>query len=272
MNEDIKIVQEHYDSNVLKEWNRIAGRPEFLLTCRMLDRYIKHGDKVLDIGGGPGRYTFHLAEKGCDMTLFDLSPGNIKFAEEKSVELNLPIKTVCGDARTADNLVNEQFDYVLLMGPLFHLLEEADRITAVNAALNLLKSDGLIFVSFINSFAGMVYYMKFAPDAITWEIEQSYIDNVIAKESFKGDKDNTFTRAYFYDQREILPFMSQFPLEKLHLFGQESVTSPCEGNIMSQPPEIIEAWLDLCERLCEREDLLGWAEHIMYVGRKTGEV
>ena len=224
MSDNIKIVQEHYDANVLKEWNRIADRPEFLLTCRMLDRYIKPGNKVLDIGGGPGRYTFYLAEKGCDMTLFDLSPGNIKFAEEKSVELNLPAKTVCGDARIADKLVNGQFKYVLLMGPMFHLLEETDRITAVNAALNLLESDGVIFISFINAFAaGMVYYMKFAPDAITWKIEKSYIDKVIAKESFRGDKDNTFTRVYLHDQHEILPFMSQFPLEKLHLFGQESI-------------------------------------------------
>ena len=180
MEENIKIVQEHYNINPLDEWNRITNKPEFLLTCRMLDKYIKAGDKVLDIGGGPGRYAFYLAKKNCEMTLFDLSPENIKFADKKSLELNLPIKTLCGDARITDKLVNEQFDHVLLMGPLYHLLEASDRITAVNAALNLLKSGGVIFASFINSFAGMVYYMKFAPDAIIWEIEKSYIDNVIA--------------------------------------------------------------------------------------------
>jgi hypothetical protein len=62
MNENIKIVQDFYNANSLGEWNRIAGRPEFLLTCRMLDRYIKPGDRVLDIGGGPGRYSLYLAE------------------------------------------------------------------------------------------------------------------------------------------------------------------------------------------------------------------
>ena len=74
MDKTTKIIREHYDANVLSEWNRIANRPEFLLTCRMLDRYIKPGDSVLDIGGGPGRYSLYLAEKGCDVTLFDLSP------------------------------------------------------------------------------------------------------------------------------------------------------------------------------------------------------
>ena len=266
--ENIKIVQDHYNTNPLGEWERIADKPEFLLTCRMLDKYIKPGDKVLDIGGGPGRYTFYLAKKNCEMTLFDLSPENIKFADNKSLELNLPVKTLCGDARIIDKLLNEQFDHILLMGPLYHLLEVSDRITAVNAALNLLKSGGVIFASFINAFAGMVYYMKFAPGAITWETEKSYIDSVIAKESFRGDKDNTFTRAYFYDQHEILPFMSQFPLDKLHLFGQEGIISPCEANIMSQPKEIIDAWLNLCEMIWERGDLLSWSEHLMYVGKK----
>lgn len=65
--------------------------------------------------------------------------------------------------------------------------------------------------------------------------------------------------------------MAQFPLEKLHLFGQECITSPCERNIMAQPQEVIDAWLNLCESLSEREELFSWAEHLMYIGRKKIE-
>jgi len=269
MDENIKTVREHYDANPAGEWERIAGRPEFLLTCRMLDRYIKPGDKILDIGGGPGRYSFYLAQKNCGVTLFDLSPENIKFAVEKSAELNLPVKTVCGDARTADKLVGDKlFDHVLLMGPMYHLLEESDRIKAVKAALNLLKPGGVIFVSFINLFGCIGFGMKTCPHFIVAENEAEFIEHVIARKSYRGDKDNTFTRVFMIDQREILPFMAQFNLEKLHLFGQEGVISPCENNIMSQPQEIVDAWLDLCEKIWEREDLLSWPEHLMYVGKK----
>ena len=268
MEENIKIVQEFYNANVLSEWNRITNRPEFLLTCRMLDRYIKPGDKVLDIGGGPGRYSFYLSEKGADVTLFDLSPENVKFADEKSAELNLPVKTICGDARTADKIVNGQFDHILLMGPMYHLLEEADRTAAVNAALNLLKPGGIIYISFISTFGGIVFGMKNCPDFVAREIEQEFIEQVVSRKSLRGDKGNTFTRTYMIEKDEILPFMSRFPLEKLHLFGQESIISPCENNIMSQPKEIIDLWLDLCEKLWEREDLLSWSEHLMYIGRK----
>ena len=264
MDENIKIVQEHYNANVEHEYNRIANRPEFLLTCRMLDKYIKPGAQVLDIGGGPGRYSLYLAKKGCYITLFDLSPENTKFAKEKSIEKGLDIKTITGDAREADKLVNGMFDHVLLMGPMYHLLEETDRIASVNAALNLLKQNGIIFVSFINLFAIMIYYMKH-PDAISFADEKIFLEHVVSQKTFSG---NAFTKVVFIEQNEILPFMSQFPLEKLHLFGQESIMSPCEDNIMSQPQEIIDLWLDFCERIWEREDILNWSEHLMYVGRK----
>lgn len=260
-----KIVKEYYDNGFETEWNRIANRPEFIITCRFLDRYIKPGDKVLDIGGGPGRYSIYLAQKGCDVTLFDLSEGNLVFAEKKSQEYGISFKTVCGDACIADELLSEQFDHILLMGPMYHLLEESDRTNAVTAALSLLKTGGILFASFIQMFAGIIYAMKYAPDVVADPIEQAFYDTFLENRSFSGQ---AFTQAYFAKQDEILPFMSQFPLEKLHFLGQEGISSPCESNIMSQSQEVIDLWMDLCEKTCEREDLLSYSEHLMYIGRK----
>jgi len=265
MDETTKIIQDFYEENVQQEWNRISGRPEFLLTCRMLGRYIKPGDNVLDIGGGPGRYSLWLAERGCDVSLFDLSPGNIMYAKERAAERSFALHTYEGDAREADKLIDNHFDHILLMGPMYHLLDETDRVMSVNAALNLLKANGILFVSFINMFAGIIFAMKERPDIVNDMTEQKFYRDFIENRSFAG---MAFTQAYFARQSEIIPFMSGFPLEKLHLFGQEGVMSPCEGNIMSQPEEIVELWLDLCEKIWEREDLLSWSEHLMYVGRK----
>ena len=105
MDESIKIIQDYYDSIVSNEWERIGDRPEFLLTCRMLDRYIKPEDKVLDIGGGPGRYSLYLAERGCAVTLFDLSPENVKFGREQAAQRGLSMETIQGDGREVDKLV-----------------------------------------------------------------------------------------------------------------------------------------------------------------------
>lgn len=263
----VKIVKNYYNEGALCEWNRIGNRPEFLLTCRFIDRYIKAGDRVIDIGGGPGRYSLYLAAKSCDVTLFDLSEANVEFANERAREAGLTLKTVCGDARKCDRLVKEQYDHVLLMGPMYHLLKETDRVKAVNASLSLLKPNGTIFVTFINMISGIIYAMKSKPDIIleTAPEEIEYYNAFINDQGFRG---KAFTEAVFDKQDSILPFMAQFPLEKLHFLGQESITSPCEKNIMTQSREVIDAWMDLCEKVCEREDLLSWSEHLMYIGRK----
>jgi len=265
MDEITKIVRDFYNESVEYEYNRIANRPEFLLTCRMLDRYIKPGDKVLDIGGGPGRYSLYLAGKGCDVTLFDLSPENTEFAAERAAEQELTVKTVTGDAREADKLVSQTFDHVLLMGPLYHLLEEADRVTAVNAALRLLKPAGLLFAAFIHMGGGLVFLLREIPELLIDPDEERFITPFVEGKSYGGA---AFTQAFFINQNEVLPFMAQFPLEKLHLFGQESILAPNEQNVMKQPPEVIAAWLGLAEKMWEKEEYLSWSEHLMYVGRK----
>lgn len=223
------------------------------------------GNRVLDIGGGPGRYSMHLLARGCDVTLFDLSPENTRFASMQAEKQGLALKTVCGDARNADSLVQGTFDHVLLMGPLYHIQQESGRVQAVNAALRLLRPGGTLSVSFINMFAGIIYAMKEDPDIVTDPTEQDFYRAFIENRSFAG---KAFTEAYFALQHEILPFMEQFPLEKLHFFGQEGILSPCEQNVMGCSQEAVEEWLNLGERLCEREDLLSWSEHLMYIGRK----
>ena len=266
MKEDIKAVKAYYDANSVHEWERFDRHPyEFELTKRKLNRYIKPGDCVLDIGGGPGRYSLYFAEKGCKVTLLDLSDNNIALAKEKAKEKGFEIEAIAGNALEAHKLLNHTYDHVLLMGPMYHLPEEKDRIAVVNQALSLLKLGGTLSVSFINMFAGVIFYMTRQPDGLLNPDEKKFLDKVLSGESFSGD---AFTKAHFAEQSSILPFMEQFHLRKLHLFGQESILSPCSGTIIQQTEQVQQAWLDLAEKLSERPEYFSYAEHLMYIGRK----
>ncbi len=266
MEDCIRIVQEHYDSDVQYEWDRLERHPfEFALTTKMMNKYIKPGDRILDIGGGPGRYSIYYAQKGCDVTLVDLSEENVKFALEKSKEVNVNIKAIPGDAREVSKFISGEFDHIFVMGPMYHLLEETDRIKALNEALSLLKDRGLIYISFILMFAGMIFGMKHSPEMLILESEQVFINAVLKGKSYAGD---AFTKAFFIDQKNIIPFMDKFHLEKKHLFGQEGILAPCEINMLNQPREVIDKWLEVSEQLCERDELLSYSEHAMYIGQK----
>ena len=102
-------IREYYNADVENEWTRIDGRPEFILSCRFLNRYIQPGDRVLDIGGGPGRYSPVPGRKGLRCHPVWTSPlVNVRFALDKAAALGLPLHVVEGDARTADQTVQGQ--------------------------------------------------------------------------------------------------------------------------------------------------------------------
>lgn len=79
-NNDVEIVRENYNKNAQSEWERLEGfHFEFEITKHYLKKYLQ-GKTVLDIGGGPGKYSVWLAKQGYDVILVDLSENNIVLA------------------------------------------------------------------------------------------------------------------------------------------------------------------------------------------------
>ena len=95
MEQDTAIIQAYYNANAELEWQRLEEHPfEFLLTTYMMEKYIRPGDRILDIGGGPGRYAIHFARRGCDVTLVDLSAENVRLAQAKAAEAGVVIRNM----------------------------------------------------------------------------------------------------------------------------------------------------------------------------------
>lgn len=266
MDDSRDIIRNFYDQNSQQEWDRLDRHPfEFAITTRMMDRYIKAGDSILDIGGGPGRYSLHYLEKGNPVTLTDLSQGNIDFAMRLASERELPLRSLACDALLIQEHVEDKFDHVFLMGPLYHLLDEAERIQAVKSAIAMLKPNGILYASFLLMFSGIIYFLREAPEQVVQPSEKVWLDAVRQQISWGG---NAFTRAFFIDQDKVLPFMQQFDLELLHLFGQEGITSTHNYDLQMQPEEIQNAWINLSVDMCEIPKYLSHSEHAMVVARK----
>ncbi len=270
MDTSVEAVRAYYDAAVEKEWDRLANaRLEFDINMAFLTRYIRPGDKVLDLGGGPGRYSLAFAARGADVTLCDLSPENAAFARRKAGEQNLPLRAFAGDAREIGTLTDELFDHVLLMGPMYHLQAEAERENAMAAALSRLKAGGTIAVAYINSYAGLIYDMRDMPSDVLDPNVLRLFDLLVEEKPFAG---RAFTEAYFERHQNVLPFMAKFPLEKLHFLSSEAMFAPCSDRIYAEPENVYRIWLNLGIRLAELPDALPFAEHLLYIGKKTEEV
>ena len=86
MREEKEAIRDHYDADPQKEWDRLKIKHPYekYITIRMMERYIRPGDTILDIGGGPGHYSVYWAKQGHEVTLLDLSGENVRFAKKKA--------------------------------------------------------------------------------------------------------------------------------------------------------------------------------------------
>ena len=253
------------------EWGRLEANPfEFELTTWMMDRYIQPGHSVLDIGGGPGRYSIYYAQKGCAVTLAELSEVNVEMARKQAALAGAAFEAYAVNCLELVRLGLGQFDHVLLMGPLYHLLDPADQVEAVNIALRHLKPGGKLYAVFIHAFGGIVFALQH-PGVLSdcWNSpdDQRLMQCIQDGTDYCGPG---FTSVYMSHPNNILPFMDQFPLKKLHLFSQEGFLAPNKFQLMERDPAEVRKWVELAKRYLELPELLSWAEHIMYIGEKEG--
>lgn len=266
----IERVRQHYNEDPAAEWERLERHPfEFIFTTHMMDKYIRPGDRVLDIGGGPGRYAIHYAQMGCDVTLVDLSEGNIEYAGRMAAEQGARLEMHVKNCLALDELALGEYDHVFLMGPLYHLTEREDREAAVTLALRHLKPGGNLYCSFILDFAGIIYDLKFGPGHLPKDLAnpatRPLLDSIALGTEYVGP---AFTSVCFINQTQIEPFMARFPLDKLHLFGQEGILALNERQVLDFPEEEFALWIETAKRFLEVPALLALSEHAMYIGRK----
>jgi 2-polyprenyl-3-methyl-5-hydroxy-6-metoxy-1,4-benzoquinol methylase len=264
----MKTVETFYDETVEKEWSRLDRHPlEFEITKRYLDKYILNQSKILDIGGGPGRYSFYLKTKGHFVSLLDLSSQNIAYAKSQAKELSIELD----DYRQANVLElgfieKESFDVVLCLGPLYHLTNKEDQVKAINECLRVLKQNGIIYISFISKFAQAVSLINKEPEKILeW---RNYFEQVMETGINKGDIDLDFTDSFFFYPNEIETLMENFPLKKISISGVEGLFAQSEEKLKKLDRRALEEWIDYTFKFSTHPSVLGACQHILYIGNK----
>jgi ubiquinone/menaquinone biosynthesis C-methylase UbiE len=140
------------------ERDRLAAGPgalEFVRTQALLERYLPAPPAVVaGVGGGPGRYAVWLAERGYRVHLVD--PVALHVEQARAAAKGWPgamlASAEVGDAR-ALRLPDASADAVLLLGPLYHLPERAERLQALAEARRVCRRGGVIIAAAISRFA-----------------------------------------------------------------------------------------------------------------------
>ena len=123
-------------------WRPGRGDLIRLRTWDIFARFLPPQGRVLDVGGGPGTHAAHLAAEGYDVTLVDPMPGHVEAARRRARDG--PSFAVCQGVARDLPARDGSVDAVLLMGPLYHLVDRVDRLDAMREARRVLRPNGTL--------------------------------------------------------------------------------------------------------------------------------
>jgi len=123
---------------------------EFERIKTLIEKYIPFSSsKIIDIGGGTGKYSEWLAKKGHQVHLIEPVSKHIKIAQTRANKLKNKFSVHLGESRKLD-FPNNYADLIILHGPLYHLQKQEDRDLTISEAKRVLKNDGIILGFAIN--------------------------------------------------------------------------------------------------------------------------
>lgn len=263
-------IQRLYDLQPQREWERMdRHRTEFAVTLRAMRDYLPPPPaRILDCGGGPGRYSLELAQRGYRITLFDLSPECLRLAASKAQEAGVTLEAIeQGTATDLSRFPDNTFDAVLLMGPLYHLLVETDRLQALSEARRVLKPGGPLLATFISRYAALRYAAANEPAYLVAHMDEA--ETMLTRGILppRGGSETEFV-AYFAHPTEVGPLCERAGLQVQNILGVEGLVSQIETGVNALEGAAWEAWMDLNYRVAGDPSIHGCTEHLLVVARK----
>ena len=247
---------------------------EHARTQEILLRYLPPAPAtIIDAGGGAGIYACWLAERGYQVHLIDPVPKHVEQARAASKKQPkcLLASAEVGDARRLQ-YADGSVDAVLLLGPLYHLVERDDRLACLHEAHRVLRPGGLAFGAGISHFASLLDSLShgFFDDAAFAAI----LDRDLEDGQHRNSTDNPiyFTDAFFHRpgelSREFLSAGFQV-LEVLPIEGPGWLARDFER--LWEDPVQRERLLGVVRKMEREPSVLGASSHIMAIGRKKAQ-
>ena len=257
MKEVIEFYNKYDEDNRLKSKTHL---PEYLITMKYIKKYLTPNSKILEIGAGTGRYSIALADMGYDITSVELVPYNIEILKSK-IKTEHKIKVFEGNACDLSFIEDNTYDIVLLLGPMYHLFNDIDKHKALSEAIRVTKKSGIIYSAYCNN--DTCVYKLFYNKKIMRYIKDERID-----ENFHtvSSPDEIFE---LYRKSDIDKLMKNYDVTRLHFVGVDMLSYLYSNKLNLLNKKEFEEYMKFLSVICEREDLVGFSQHMLDVFKKN---
>ncbi len=238
------------------------GKIEYITTMRYIEKYLEPGSRVLEIGAATGRYSHAIARQGYQVDAVELVEHNISiFNKNTTAGERISIKQ--GNAVDLSFIGTETYDITLLLGPMYHLFTEEDKIKALSEAIRVTKQGGKIFVAYCMGDATILSY-GFKGGEILDIIEKCMIDT----ETFA-----TISKPWdifeLYRKEDIDALRKKFDVTQLHYVATDGYTNHMRDVLEEMPENVYNLFAQYHLVTCERADMVGYSHHTLDVFQKN---
>ena len=260
MNDRLSVLSNFYSTDC-KEDSRLDsnhGKVEFIVSTTYIDKYLKPGDKILEVGAATGRYSLYYANKGYDVTSIEFVQSNLDILKSK-ITPNMTIRAEQGDAVDLSRFDDNTFDITLILGPLYHLYEYEDINKAIDEAIRVTKPNGKIYYAFLTNDSVV----------IDWILKDHHFDRkgTSFSDTFEMAKhiDEVFS-TFYVDEFDSI--MKTKQVNKLHMVATDGMSHHLEEIVDELSDYEFNEWIRYNLLSCERHDLQGFSNHMLYICEK----
>lgn len=237
------------------------GQVEYLTTMRYIEKYLRPGMRVLEIGAATGRYSHTLARNGYRVDAVELIQHNIDIFNT----LTRPGEDITirqGNAKDLSCFADDTFDMTLLLGPMYHLFTVEEQLQALSEAIRVTKKGGIIMAAYCGNDATIVQFC-FGRGMLREQRYQELIDF----ETFKASSDPA-ELFQLYRIENIDALMQNFNTKRLHFVGTDMAANYMRNVVDEMDAEFFELFLKYHFTICERKDMVGVSHHFLDIFRK----
>lgn len=241
------------------------GLVEFLTTMRYIDKYIKPGDSVLEVGAGTGRYSHALARQGYAVDAVELVEHNIDIFR-LNTHPGEHVTIMQGNALDLSVVPENRYNITLLLGPLYHLYTIEDKQQALKEAIRVTKPGGIIFAAYVISDGCLIDEgFNRGNISVSEYIQKGLIDSrTFAARSEPKDLFELVRK------ENIDNLMSVFDVTRLHYVAADGCALLMREAVDAMDDDAFNLYLEYHFATCEREDLMGITSHSVDIFRKYG--
>jgi SAM-dependent methyltransferase len=270
-----RFFDQYAQAEIARHQRTVASRVGLEMHRRVLRRWIRENDRVLEIGAGPGLFTVQLAELGARVTVGDISERQLELnAEqvrsagcEQAVESRLLVDIV-----DLSRFPNSSFDAAVAYGgPLSYVFDRAEQ--SLRELLRTVRIGGVVLLSVMSRFGSVHQFL----DGVIEELRNGYGDEY-ASLLATGDQIGRAARStatalphemHLFTWKELKGMIDRQNGQLVDALAANFLSIRADAAVSELTDEQLTYFLDWEEQVCRASGALDAGTHIIVGIKKT---